>query len=80
MILYTNLKEVFIINKEYKAIPVIKLTSTILTSSISSNSNSAKITEFITQHDFSKNHKEIIEKLFDEVEKNNFLAIIEKAE
>ncbi|HED07768.1 MAG TPA: hypothetical protein ENI57_06620 [Ignavibacteria bacterium] len=80
MILYTNLKEVFINNKKYKPIPVIKLTSTKLTSSISSNENSDKITKFITRNDFSKNQKEIIEKLFDEAEKNNFLVIIEKAE
>lgn len=79
MILYTNLKEVFINNKEYKPIPVLKLTSTKLTSSISSNNNPDKIAEFITQHDFSISQKEIIEKLFDEAKKNDFLAKIEKS-
>lgn len=79
MILYTNLKDVFVNNKKYKPKPIIKLTSSKLTSSVSSNESVDRITEFINQYNFTKSQKEVINKLFDEAEKNKFLAIIEKA-
>lgn len=79
MILYTNLEGVFINNEKYTPIPVIKLTSTKLTSGIVSNNDFDKIEEFITRHNFSKNQRKILEKLFDEAEENNFSVILEGA-
>ena len=72
MILYTNLKDVTINGKVYKAVPVIKLTSTKL---------AEKITlENIELNKLNKRQKEILRKLFEEAKENNFQIIIEKAE
>lgn len=80
MILYTNLKDVFINERKYQPIPVIKLTSANLKGSISSVDSSDKINNFISKHAFSKKQKEMIADLFIESNKNEFLVIIEKAE
>ena len=64
---------------EYIPIPVIKLTATKLKESIWSTDN-FDIQEFISKQNFSKNQKDIIEKLFIEAKENNFLVNIEKAE
>jgi hypothetical protein len=79
MILYTNLKDIYINEKKYQSIPVIKLTSTKLRDSILSTDNSDKIKNFLSENDFSNNQKELIENLLDEAIENNFLVIIEKA-
>ena len=79
MILYTNLKDVYINKKEYQPVPVIKLTSTKLGSCISSADSSNKIKIFISENDFSNNQKELIESLLDEANENDFLVTIEKA-
>ncbi|MCK4664021.1 MAG: hypothetical protein KAT68_14225 [Bacteroidales bacterium] len=80
MILYTNLKEVYINGKEYQPVPVIKLTSTKLKSSIFSTDSSVKINKFILKHNFSKKQQELIANLFIEANKNDFIVNIEKAE
>ena len=79
MILYTNLKDVYINEKEYQPVSVIKLTSTKLEGRISSADSSDKIKNFISENDFSNNQKELIGNLLDEANENNFLVIIEKA-
>jgi len=79
MILYTNLKEVYVNEREYQVVPVIKLTSTKLGSCISSADNSNTIKKFISNNDFSTNQKQLIENLFDEANENNFLVTIEGA-
>ncbi len=73
MILYTNLKNVLINGNNYVAIPVLKLTSSKLTSDISQS-------EIKTNTDLNKRQKEILKNLFDEANENNFEVIIEKAE
>lgn len=80
MILYTNLIDVCINDKEYQPVPVIKLTSTNLKGSISSADNSDKINDFISNNIFSNNQKELIENLLNEANENNFLVIIENAD
>ncbi len=79
MILYTNLKRVKVNGIEYKPIPVIKLTSTKLKGSILSSENREKINNFILNQNFSKTQKSIIENLFLEANKNNFIVDIEKS-
>jgi len=79
MILYTNLQDIYIDGKEYKPIPVIKLTSAKLKNSISSADSFDKIENFIAENNFSENQKKIIKKLFKEASTNNFLTIIEKS-
>lgn len=79
MILYTNLKEIYINKQEYQPVPVLKLTSTKLGSRISSADSFDKTKNFISENYFSNNQKELIGNLFDEANENNFLVIIEKA-
>lgn len=74
MILYTNLKKVKINNRLYKAIPMIKLTSTKLVSSISSSDELNKIQHFITKQSFSARQENRIKALFKEAKNNNFLV------
>ncbi len=79
MILYTNLIDVFINDKEYHPVPVIKLTSIYLKGSISSADNSDKINDFISTNNFSNSQKELIESLLNEANENTFLITIENA-
>lgn len=79
MILYTNLKDVFINKNEYQPVPVIKLTSAKLKGNITSKDSAVKINNFISKNEFLKNQKELINNLFIEANKNNFLINIEKA-
>jgi len=73
MILYTNLKNVSIDHNDYTAIPVLKLTSSKLTSNIYQS-------DYETSSELNKKQKEILKRLFDEAYENNFEVIIEKAE
>ena len=73
MILYTNLKNVSIDNNDYTAIPVLKLTSSKLTSNISKS-------DYETNSELNKRQKEMLKRLFDETNENNFEVIIEKTE
>lgn len=78
MILYTNLKDVFINGNEYFAKPVLKLTSTKLTGGITSNDNITKA--FFEKNDFFSKQIDVIEKLFSEARDNGFIVKIESAE
>ncbi len=71
MILYTNLKDVSINNKQYKAIPVLKLTSSKLTENV--------LEKNIEKSILNERQKKLITKLFDEAKTNNFKIIINKA-
>ncbi|KQC12097.1 MAG: hypothetical protein APR63_11720 [Desulfuromonas sp. SDB] len=73
MILYSNLKNVSVNDNEYLAIPILKLTSSKLTNDIYQS-------DFETNPELNKKHKEILKNLFDEADENNFQIIIEKAE
>lgn len=73
MILYSNLNSVSINNKDYTAIPVLKLTSSKLSNDISQS-------EIETNIELNKRQKAIIKKLFEEAKENGFEVIIRKAE
>ena len=73
MILYTNLKNVSVNGNEYSAIPVLKLTSSKLTNDIHQ-------TDFETNTELNNRQKEMLKRLFDEANENNFKIVIEKAE
>lgn len=73
MILFTNLDKVYVDGKKYKSVPVLKLTSSKLQSSIMPKNTAIN-------EELNERQKEIISKLFDEAEANNFEIIIEKAE
>ena len=71
--------DLFINDKEYQPVPVIKLTSIYLKGSISSADNSDKINDFISNNNFSNSQKELIENLLHEANENKFLITIENA-
>jgi len=71
MILYTNLKNVMINNCNYTTIPVLKLTSSKLTSDIFES-------DIETNMLLNKRQKEILKKLFKEANENDFKVIIRK--
>ncbi len=73
MILYTNLKNVTIEEKQYHPIPVLKLTLSKLKTNFTENN-------FINNEQLNQRQKEMIKKLFDEANINNFEITIEKAE
>ncbi|MCF6240603.1 MAG: hypothetical protein L3J74_04570 [Bacteroidales bacterium] len=73
MILYTNLKNVSVRGNEYSAIPVLKLTSSKLTNNIEQSN-------FEINKQLNKKQKEMLKKLFNEANENNFQIIIKKAE
>lgn len=70
MILYTNLKDVFVNGKKYTPIPVLKLTSSKLTSNVSKSD--IKTNRFLNQK-----QKTILNILFEEADENGFKVIIE---
>jgi len=72
MILYTNLKNVMINDCNYTTIPVLKLTSSKLTSDIFES-------DIETNMLLNKRQKEILKKLFKEANENDFKVIIRKA-
>ncbi len=72
MILYSNLTEIKIGDKNYEALPVLKLTSTKLTGSLTENN-------YMDYSELRVNEKSLLEKLFDEAKENNFRILIEKA-
>ena len=80
MILYTNLKNVMINGIKYNPIPVIKLTSTSLSNSVSSKDGLEVIKSFSANHNFSKKKNAFLQELFCEANSNNFIVIIEKSE
>ena len=78
-ILYVNLEDVEAEGKKYKTVPVLKLTSENITGSISSTSTSEEITIFLSKNPFTTRDLEIIKELFQEAQKNSFVAVIEWA-
>lgn len=72
MILYCNLKNVFISDQEYKIIPTLKLTSSRIKDKIT-------LCNLNTNECLSKKDKVILKKLFKEANKNKFKILIEKA-
>ena len=78
-ILYTNLENVEAGGKKFNTIPVVKLTSEKISGSISSSSTNSEIEIFLSKNSFSTKEIKIVNGLFQEAEKNNFIAVIEWA-
>jgi len=79
MILYTNLENVFVNNKKYQTVPVIKLTSTNLEERFSTEENTTEIENYIENSNFTETQKKIVKVLLEEAQENNFNVIIENA-
>lgn len=79
LMLYTNLQDIKIDGEKFNAVPVIKLTSEKISGSITSNSSEETQEIFWSQNSFSKKDKQIVEELFSEARKNNFVAVVEWA-
>ncbi len=78
MILYSNLKDITVGNKNYTGNAILQLTSSKLKSSITSNSNKADIESFIEKNKFKSKHQQLIDDLFSESRTNKFTIIIKK--
>lgn len=76
MILYCNLEETRVDEKDVKCVPILELTSPILKGQITSNSSTDEIDKFIKENSFSDSHKETIRKLLEEARTNNFTVNI----
>ena len=81
MILFCNLKNVFIDNLNFKHIPILKLTSSnIIEGNINSNSQTSEINQFFEHNKFKNSHKLFLTKLFEEAQENNFIVILQKGQ
>jgi len=77
MILYSNLENIKVNEKNYSHLPVLKLTSKNIQGSISSTDNQEKINIFLKDNLFKQKQKDLEENLFKEGIKNKFLIQIE---
>ncbi len=77
MILYCNLENIEINNKEYSHLPVLKLTSVNITGNISSTDNAEEINTFFENNQFNKKQKELVINVFKEGIDNIFLILIQ---
>jgi len=78
MILFTNLKEISVNNKELICKPILQLTSTKLKSSITSKSSKSEIEDFIKTNKLTTKHQQLLDDLLIESKNNNFTIIINK--
>jgi len=76
MILYCNLIETTVDEKDVECRPILELTSTKLKGQITSNSSKEEINKFIADNSFADTQKQIIKKLLDETKTNNFTVNI----
>jgi hypothetical protein len=79
MILYCNLEKIMIDEKEYKAIPVLKLTSARLIGEINSSANQSIIDNFLKDNKFNSKQKKFVVELFSEASANNFKIILQSS-
>lgn len=78
MMLYSNLKNVRLGDKNVSSRAAVRLTSSKLEGSISSESEVQELENFLQTNRFNINQKGFIKKLFEEARENNFVVIIEK--
>lgn len=78
MMLYSNLKNVRLGNKNVSSRAAVRLTSSRLEGSISSESDIKNLESFLQTNSFNANQKGFVKKLFEEARENNFVVIIEK--
>lgn len=79
LILYCNFATVRVGAKQFQHLPILKLTSTKLIGSVNSKSDASEIQDFLTKNNFTATRIVLINTLFEEATKNNFLVIIEHA-
>jgi len=72
MILYCNLVETKVDEKEIECRPILELTSTKLVGQITSKSSETEISDFFSGNAFNEGQKQTIKKLFQETKSNNF--------
>jgi VWFA-related protein len=78
MMLYSNLRNVRLGDKNVSSRAAVRLTSSRLEGSISSESSGVDLENFLQTNRFNTNQKGFIKKLFEEAQENNFVVIIEK--
>lgn len=76
LLLYCNFATAKIGKKKYACLPILKLTSTKLKGEINSTQTQKEITSFLKKNSFSETQKLLVENLFEEAKKNNFVVII----
>lgn len=76
MILYSNLVGTQVEGKDVNCKPVLELTSTKLNGIINSISSKKEISDFLAGNNFNLSQKNIIAKMFDEANVNNFMITI----
>lgn len=77
MILYSNLSEVIVNEKEMTGEAVLCLTSSKLKGAISSASEGQEIADFFADNKLSASQKELIENVFAEARQNNFVVKVQ---
>jgi hypothetical protein len=80
MILYVNLREVTLNGNKMNSRAVLNLTSVKLKGAISSESTKSEIVKFLLNNSISQDNSRLINKLFSEAEKNNFIVKISYAQ
>jgi len=79
MILYSNLSNVKVDNRNYKPIPILQLTSTKIKDCILSTDLKVKIDKFIIANKLNSNQKNNVNKLIQEAKTNGFVIIIQNS-
>jgi hypothetical protein len=78
MILFTNLKDLNVSNKNFKHKSILKLTSSKLKGTITTVSSKSEIDSFISLNKMTNKHSQIIYNLQLESKQNNFTFVIQK--
>lgn len=76
MILFSNISETCINDKNINCLPVLELTSKKIVGTISSNSSEIEIEDFFSSNELKNNYKQLIYKLFKEAITNRFILRI----
>lgn len=79
MILYCNLSSLIYNGIPFKNIPVLSLTSAIILGEINSKDKSKRIEDFMNKNKFNSFQKILLETLFKEANKNNFIVTVKHA-
>lgn len=78
MMLYSNLENVRLNGNLYTRLPVLRLTSEILTGKLASNSSAAEESEFFRVNKLNARQSALVKNLFAEARENGFSVILEK--
>ncbi|MCF8299240.1 MAG: hypothetical protein K9J13_16955 [Saprospiraceae bacterium] len=78
MILYSNLEELSVDSKVYKSVPVLKLTSSKLTGSVTSDNSDEELVNFMSYNVFNDRLIKLTELIYQECRENNIVLRIER--